>query len=196
MYLINIFKKCGISLFSGAISLFTLLGIFTYANAEIICDNCQMNVEFKGIYQQNTCDISVNGASANETVVLPTISYKTLSSPGKEAGGTLFTVALKDCPTEVEVNLFFKSFAGNLNPVTGNLINKTDAGSAKNVELRLRDASSKHIAIDNPASMQVYDIPSTNSSVSKNYYVSYYAGGNAVSAGNVEAKTVLEVIYK
>ncbi|MBW5405659.1 fimbrial protein [Morganella morganii] len=196
MYLINLFKKYGISLFSGAISLFTLLGIFTYANAEVICDNCQMNVEFKGVYQEDTCAISVNGASANETVVLPTISYKTLSSPGKEAGATLFTVALNDCPTDVEVNLFFKSFAGNLNPVTENLTNKTDAGFAQNVELKLRDASSKHIAIDNPASMQLYDIPNVNSSVSKNYYVSYYAGENPVSPGNVEAKTVLEVVYK
>lgn len=196
MYLINIFKKYGMSLFSGAISLFMLLGIFTYANAEVICDNCNIDVEFKGIYKEDTCDISINGASANETVVLPTISYQTLSEPGKEAGATLFTVALNNCPTDVDVSLFFKSFAGNLSPATENLTNRTDAGFAQNVELRLRDASSKHIAIDNPASGQRYDIPDVNSSVSKNYYVSYYAGISPVSPGNVEAKTVLEVIYK
>lgn len=196
MYLINKFKKYGMSLFPGVMYLFMLLGIFTYAKAEVICDNCNMNVEFKGIYKEDTCAILINGASENETVVLPTISYKTLSGPGKEAGSTLFTVALKDCPTEVEVNLFFKSFAGNLNPVTENLTNRTDAGFAQNVELKLRDASSNHIAIDNPTSGQRYDIQNVNSSVSKNYYVSYYAGTNPVTPGNVEAKSVLEVVYK
>lgn len=196
MYLINIFKKYGMSLFPGTIYLFMFLGIFTYAKAEVICDNCSMNVEFKGVYKEDTCDISINGASNRETVVLPTISYQTLSGQVREAGSTLFTVALNNCPTEVEVNLFFKSFSGNLSPGTENLTNKTDAGFAKNVELRIRDASSKHIAIDNPASGQRYDIQNVNSSVSKNYYVSYYAGASPVTPGNVEAKSELEVVYK
>lgn len=196
MYLMNIFKKHGMLLFPGTLFLFILLGIFTYANAEIVCDNCRMTVEFKGIYKEDTCDISINGASANETVVLPTVSYRTLFEPGKEAGATLFSVTLKNCPTEVETNLFFRSFSGNLSTDTENLKNKTDNDFAKNVELRLRDSQGQHIAIDNPLSVQRYDISGVNSSDTKNYYVSYYAGENPVTPGNVEAKTVLEVVYK
>lgn len=196
MYLINIFRKCGILLYSCKVSLFILLGIFTYAHAEVVCDNnCKMTVEFKGVYKEDTCVISINGASNNEIVLLPTISHKTLDQPQKEAGSTLFTVALNNCPTEVEVNLFFKSFA-NLSTVTENLKNRDGDGFAKNVELRIRDGNEKHIAIDNPNSGQLYDIPAVNSSVTKNYYVSYFAGEDPVSPGNVEAKTVLEVVYK
>lgn len=195
MYLINIFRKCGISLLRRIISLFILLGIFTYAHAEVVCDNCDMTVEFKGVYEEKTCAISINGASNNETVLLPTLSYRTLYEPQREAGSTLFTVALNNCPTEVEVDLFFKSF-NNLSPVTENLKNNSGGGFAKNVELRIRDANANHIAIDNPASGQRYDIPNVNSSVSKNYYVSYFAGTDPVSPGNVEAKTILEVVYK
>lgn len=195
MYLINVFRKCGISLLRRIISLFILLGIFTYAHAEVVCDNCDITVEFKGVYEEETCAISINGASNNETVLLPTLSYRTFDRPQIEAGSTLFTVALNNCPTEVEVYLFFKSF-NNLSPVTENLENNSDDGFAKNVELRIRDANANHIAIDNPASGQRYDIPNVNSSVPKNYYVSYFSGTDPVSPGNVVAKTILEVVYK
>lgn len=202
MYLMNIIRNCGISLPSCAISLFMLLGIFTYANAEALCDNnvdCSLvgvDVKFKGVYQEDTCAISINGASSEETVILPTLSYKTLSAAGKEAGTTEFTVALNNCPTNVEILLFFKSSGGNLSPVTENLKNDTGTGLAANVELRLRDDKFNHIKIDNPSSGLVYPIPGENSSVARKYYVSYFSGDNVISPGNVRAKSVLEVVYK
>ncbi|HIH4849276.1 TPA: fimbrial protein [Morganella morganii] len=204
MYLMNIIRNYGISLPSCAISLFMLLGIFTFANtnanANVICqDGCDLKnikVEFKGIYQEGTCAISINGASSEETVILPTLSYKTLSAAGKEAGATEFTVALNNCPTNVEVLLFFKSSGNNLSPATENLRNDTGAGLAANVELRLRDDKFSHIKIDNPSSGLVYPIPGEKSSVERKYYVSYFSGDNAVSPGNVRAKSVLEVVYK
>ncbi|WP_195430504.1 fimbrial protein [Morganella morganii] len=196
MYLMNIFGKQGVLLFPGVISLFILLGIFTYSNAEIICDNCSMDIEFKGVYKEDTCAISINGASANETVTLPTIAYRTLSKSGDEAGETNFKVGLSNCPTDVDVYLFFKSVSDNLNPDTRNLKNRTEDRFAKNVELRLRDSMNNHIAIDDPASMLRYEISNTNPSVVKDFYVSYFAGNNAVSPGDVEAKSVLEVVYK
>ncbi|QXO64655.1 fimbrial protein [Morganella morganii] len=198
MYLMNIIKKYGISLFPGSMVLFILLGIFTYSRAEVICDNCDLKnieVEFKGIYTEGTCSISVDGKSSDETVVLPTISYKTLSSAGKEAGATQFRVTLKDCPKEGDVLLFFKS-DNNLSPLNKNLKNSIGEGFAKNVELRIRDDKSKHIGIDDPLSGQLYPIPDNRSPVTKNYYVSYFAGDDAVSAGNVKAKSILEVSYK
>ncbi|EMD0829146.1 type 1 fimbrial protein [Morganella morganii] len=202
MYLMNIIKNYGILLSSCAASLFMLLGIFTYANAEALCDNnvdCSLvgvDVKFKGVYQEDTCAISINGASSEETVILPTLSYKILSSAGKEAGTTEFTVALNNCPTNVEVLLFFKSSGGNLSSATENLKNDTGAGLAANVELRLRDDKLNHIKIDNPSSGLVYPITGENLSVKRKYYVSYFSGGNAVSPGNVRAKSVLEVVYK
>ncbi|MEY1424356.1 fimbrial protein [Morganella morganii] len=204
MYLMNIIRNCGISLPSCVISLFMSLGIFTFANtnasANVICqDGCDLNninVEFKGIYQEGTCAISINGALSEETVILPTISYQTLSSAGNEAGATKFTVTLNNCPTNVEVLLFFKSYNNNLSPATENLKNDTGAGLAANVELRLRDEQFNHIKIDNQFSGQVYTIPGANSSVVKSYYVSYFSGANAVSPGNVRSRSVLEVVYK
>ncbi|QXO41983.1 hypothetical protein CXB74_015485 [Morganella morganii] len=133
MYLMNIIKKYGISLFPGTMVLFILLGIFTYSRAEVICNNCDLKnieVEFKGIYTEGTCSISVDGKSSDETVVLPTISYKTLSSAGKEAGATQFRVTLKDCPKEGDVLLFFKS-DNNLSPLNKNLKNSIGEGFAK-----------------------------------------------------------------
>lgn len=198
MYLIDIIKKCGISLFSSAVVLFIFLGIFTYSRAEIICDNCDFNnieAEFIGVYKEGTCSISINGGTSEETVVLPTISYKTLSSAGNEAGSTKFRVALNNCPKDVEAVLFFKS-NNNLSPVNKNLKNNSGADFAQNVELRIRDDKLKHIGIDDPLSGQSYFISEQNSSVSRDYYVSYFSGDNTVSPGDVVAKSILEVIYK
>ncbi|WP_345739419.1 fimbrial protein [Morganella morganii] len=148
------------------------------------------------MYQEGTCAISINGASSEETVLLPTISYKTLSAAGKEAGTTEFTVALNNCPENIEVLLFFKSSGNNLSPATENIRNDTGTGLAANVELRLRDDQFNHIKIDNPSSGLVYPISGGKSSVERKYYVSYFSGDNAVSPGNVRAKSVLEVVYK
>lgn len=195
MYLMSLINRRIIFVMTSALFLLVFLGIFTYSKAEFICDNCNINVEFKGIYKEGTCTISVNGGSENETVKLPTISAQTLSSAGNEAGATKFTVALNNCPVNVNVDLYFKS-SGNLASGTMNLLNSPGANFAKDVELRLRDMNLKHIRIDDPVSAQRYIIPGLYSSVSKDYYVSYFAGSNSVSAGNVQSKTILEVVYK
>ncbi|WP_130832922.1 fimbrial protein [[Erwinia] mediterraneensis] len=162
------------------------------------CQNCALsvNVSFAGNYLEETCEISINGGSYNETVRLPTLLANSLSKDGSEVGIQPFTVGLKECPFNRNIALIFRGSLSGVDTLTGNLINSDGQSYAKNVQVRLRKENGIAIKINDITTAQDYIIPATGEEVIHNYTASYYAKGNdSVTAGEVEAKAIIEIIY-
>ncbi len=185
------FNVAVISLFLG------LIGYSNISEASPECPDCDVTVNFTGVYIDTTCIVSINGGSNNETVTLKSVYENRLQNDGDEAESTKFSIALKECPINYGISLNFKSNSGNVNPNTYNLTNTIGAEYASNVELRIKNSNSQQLRIDDVNSYQEYVIPSIGSQVNHDYYVSYYANGNnSVKAGKVSAKSLVEIIYK
>lgn len=159
-------------------------------------DNCKIKVEFQGDYLENTCEVSINNGSENETVTLPVISINTLGNDGDEAGSQLFAITLKNCPTNKAISLYFASTATGMNAATGNLLNTIGSEYSKHVEVRLRNSGQQQMVVNDPESSQSYDV-SVEGDVTHQFIASYYAAGNAeVSAGLLNTAAAIVVNYK
>lgn len=157
---------------------------------------CKVNVNFKGMYIENTCDLSINKGTANETVVLPVISTNTLDHGGAEAGSQVFDITLKNCPTDKTISLYFASSAAGADIVTGNLSNTKGDDYSQNVEVRLRNSVQQHMAINDANSAQRYDL-SESGEATHQFIASYYAVGNtAVTPGLLSTIATIVVDYK
>lgn len=160
--------------------------------------DCQLNINvgFTGNYLEETCELSINGASNNETVRLPTLLVNNLGINGSEAGTQPFTIALKGCPFNRNIALIFRASLSGTDSLTGNLINGIGQNYAKNVQVRLRKENGSPIRINDITTAQYYVIPATGEEVIHNFSASYYAKGNdSATAGEVETKAIIEIIY-
>lgn len=170
-----------------------------FSQAALACGNtdCSIDVSFVGVYTDETCAISINGASNNETVTLPRLSTVALKNDGAEAGSRPFDITLKDCPASRTVTLTFVSNISPADTATGNLINTTGSDYSQNAQLRLRKENGSQVVIDDAATGQDYVISSTGDALTHQYTVSYYAkGDSAVTAGKVQAAAGVELVYK
>jgi type 1 fimbria pilin len=160
-------------------------------------NNCKIDVQFKGMYLENTCDLSINNGSQNETVALPVISTATLNHNGSEAGSELFSITLSNCPTNKVITLYFASTASGADSATGNLLNSTGDNYAKNVEIRLRKSDTQQqMVIDNADSSQNYDVISTDD-ITHQFIASYYASdNNGAGTGLVNTAAAIVIDYK
>lgn len=175
---------------------FWLLSPLALAQSCGVSDNCKIDVQFKGSWLENTCDLAINNGSANETIVLPEISTTTLNYNGAEAGSQTFSITLSNCPTNKAISLYFGSTASGTNATTGNLPNATGSDYSKNVEIRLRKADQQQMVIDDPLSNQDYVVSST-ADVSHQFIASYYATGTSgASVGLINTAAAIIVDYK
>lgn len=159
-------------------------------------DKCSVGVDFKGNYLEKTCDVSINNGSMYETVVLPVISVTTLDHEGAEAGSQLFSITLKNCPTNKAISLYFASTSAGVDALTGNLPNAKGADYSEHVEVRLRNSESQQMLVDDPESNQNYDV-SLSGDVTHYYMASYYAADNTqVTAGLLNTSAAIVVSYK
>lgn len=180
---------------SGAL-VFILFSPYIFAQPCTSNDNCSVGVDFKGNYLEKTCDVSINNGSMYETVVLPVISITTLDHEGAEAGSELFSIALKNCPTNKAISLYFASTAAGVDTMTGNLSNAKGADYSEHVEVRLRNSDSQQMRVDDPDSSQIYDV-SVAGDVTHYYTASYYAAENTqVTAGILNTSAAIVVSYK
>ncbi|MFZ4835561.1 fimbrial protein [Rouxiella sp. Mn2063] len=161
------------------------------------CDTCRVNVLFKGEYVDATCNISVNSGNNSGTITMPTLSTNRLSHDGVEAGGTQFSIALKDCPPDRIVTVRFISNISLPDNETGNLQNDAGSENSRNVQIRIRKENGSQIKIDDTDSGQDYQIPSSSEEIKHFYTASYYAKGNsAVTSGLVKSTAGIDLIYK
>jgi type 1 fimbria pilin len=161
--------------------------------------DCNIPVTFKGEYIEDTCEISIDGASSTETVTLPTLSANLLNRDSAEEGHYPFQIALKRCPANKLIDLRFVAAGGSMLPdaATGNLQNEVAADYSQNVQVRLRKAAGPQMVVGDGNSVQEYVIPATGDDITHYFLASYYAKGtNAVTSGLVKATAGIELVYK
>jgi type 1 fimbria pilin len=59
---------------------------------------CAIQLDFKGTYVEDTCDVDINSAGNSPIISLPIISIQQLLKAGDEAGSKLFPIKLRNCP--------------------------------------------------------------------------------------------------
>lgn len=180
--------------------LLSLVAIFPALQAKASsCQDtsCKIPVQFQGIYQEETCEISIDGKGSSETVTLPKLGTSVLQKDGAEAGGQIFNISLKGCPINRTIALRFISAGTVADTATGNMVNTTGDGYSKNVQIRLRNEATNQMIIDNTDSVQNYDISDQGEDVTHQFSASYYAKGtSAVTAGLVSTTASIDLIYK
>ena len=166
--------------------------------ADTTCSNeCKINVTFQGVYNDETCNISVNSGTYSETVLLPTISTTVLQTNGNEAGNKEFDITLKDCPSDRVVAVTFVNNMSMVDSTTGNLTNTVGTDYSENVQVRIRKENGTQIVIDDPTTGQDYAIPAAGGDVTHQYTASYFANGSdAVTAGMLKTLAGVELVYK
>lgn len=183
-------------LYSGMLLMVIVISSQNIVSAED-CKNCVINVSFTGIYNDETCEVVINGKENTDTVELPVISTQSLRVPGSEAGSGSFDIGLKNCPTNRNITLKFVSNTSQADPLTGNLLNTLGDEYSKNTQLRLRKEDGTQISIDDLASAQNYFITDSGDMVTHDYIANYYASGKTgATPGLVKATAGIELFYK
>ncbi|URQ60462.1 fimbrial protein [Pantoea alhagi] len=171
-------------------------GIFIFSSQACLTD-CSIDLNFTGVYTDETCEVVINNDSSNEIITLPRISTASLKNNGSEVGSVPFEIMLKNCPASRTVTVFFDSSITAADNKTGNLVNRTGVTYSDNVQIRLRKENSSQVIIDDAASGQDYVISSAAEPISHKFTASYYAKGDAVvTAGKVYAIAGVELVYK
>lgn len=155
-------------------------------------------IRFKGIVQDTTCSVSVNGVETPNlaTVLLDETPINWLVKPGDFAKAGLFDIVLNDC--EGPSTLVRASFQGtNGTTVTeGRLDNMAADNPARNVQLML-EAHHKQVEFVEVGGDQSLMSPAEiEGGIARlQYAVSYYATG-PVTEGNFEAAVEYTVAYQ
>lgn len=158
---------------------------------------CSIQVDFTGIYLEETCIVSIDGGPSDNTVNLTEVSTGLLQSDGSEAGASKFNITLKSCPVSKTVDLMFVYASSTVDSVTGNLINSTAKDMSENVQVRLRNSANSLMRIDDISSYQRYLIPADGADVTHEYTASYYANGSgSVTPGLVNTTAGILLLYK
>ena len=151
-------------------------------------------ITFNGELTSNTCNVSVNGGSANDTVILPTVSEGVLGSAGKTAGQTQFALELSGCTGSLQTaSAYFEAGTGVNSD--GRLVN---TGTAQNVDLQLRDSSNGGAVIKAGSTEQVANagyVTLASGAASLPYTAEYYST-DVAGAGSVIASVTYNIQYK
>lgn len=154
-------------------------------------------ITFNGELTATTCDVIVDGQAADAAVTLPMIGTNQLISATQIAGRTGFSMALNNCAGTLKTASAFFEAGASVDQATGHLKNMT--GSATNVSLQLRDASTaSQTPIQAGNSNQRINtsyISVESGSATLPYAVEYYADGRT-TAGTVVSNVVYSIQYK
>lgn len=155
----------------------------------------QGTVTFNGKLIDETC--TVNDDSKDIIVTLPTLSTKTLSTAGNEAGSSAFDINVKDCPAAItKVAAHFEVLNSEYDSSTGNLINQLEVDdptkSATKAQVRLYNDDSTQIRIGSTG--KAFPVDATAHTAKMEYLGGYYATGQT-TAGNVKAQVTYTLAY-
>ncbi|MFK8256242.1 fimbrial protein [Erwinia sp. AnSW2-5] len=194
----NIFPCVRKKLHSGIVLLTIAVLMVSQSNISAEeCKYCSIDVSFTGTYNDETCEVIINGKGNTETIELPEISTQSLKEAGSEAGSTTFVIGLKNCPTDRNIKLKFVSNVEKSDTSTGNLLNTSGDGYSKNTQIRLRKDDGTQIGIDDLTSAQNYYIPESGNIVTHDYTASYYSSGiSGATSGLVKTTAGIEINYK
>ncbi|ADZ42091.1 TPA: fimbrial protein [Yersinia enterocolitica] len=160
--------------------------------------DCKVQVSFTGEYLEDTCEVSIDGGSSSESVLLPTLSTTELKTDKAEAGKKQFQIALNKCPVNRTVSLRFIAAGATMpDATTGNLQNEVADDFSKSAQVRLSKAAGQQMVVGDENSVQEYVISSSGADVTHYFLAGYYAKGtNTVTPGQVRATAGIELVYK
>ncbi|MGL6627384.1 fimbrial protein [Aeromonas jandaei] len=161
-------------------------------------------ITFNGSITGSTCEVAVNGKTADATVTLPTVPAEALSATGETTGKTGFFMSLTNCAAPVpgasQVAAFFQAGA-SVDNTTGRLKQLAPGDTAAtNVSLQLSDGvSDAPIFVGNSSQIQNNHFEAITGEQGEEvrlaYEVEYYAE-DAVTAGLVTSNVVYNLQYK
>ncbi|WP_179401488.1 fimbrial protein [Burkholderia guangdongensis] len=155
-------------------------------------------INFHGEVTDQTCEVAINGATANPTVLLPTVSSSKLASAGSTAGLTTFAVGVSGCTAPTTAAQSIKTvFMGNQTTTAGNLDN---VGTAKGVALQLLDPSAPSSPF-NLSGAEGYAATGLSlgvgqTSASYDFAVQYISEQGGVAPGSVKGSVQYQVSYR
>lgn len=168
--------------------------------ASIMCAGSAFAVDgtitINGKITDTTCDISVNGATNNGTVTLPTIQATALPAAGEVAGSTPFDIKLSSCSGSTLGTASTLFEPGTYVDMSTGRLNNSASGTASNVQVQLLNSALSPIKAG-AAQPSQNDIPVDISSgaATLNYFAQYYATG-AASAGTVNTQVDYTIVYQ
>ncbi|MBL4560995.1 MAG: type 1 fimbrial protein [Labilibaculum sp.] len=156
-------------------------------------------IQFTGELIASTCDVSVEGAGSDATVVLPKISTASLTTLNDVAGKTQFTMSLTQCTVAGNVAAYFEP--GTTVDINGRL--KNTSGTATNVALQFRDVNDAVIKIGDVSQQSGHFFAQSaesgagaaDGSAELEYFVEYFAE-NTTTAGTVASSVVYSIQYQ
>lgn len=177
-----------------ALSIFTTAILL--ASASNIALASDGTITINGKVTDTTCNISVNGGNASNTVTLPTVSTSALAAAGATATPTPFTVVLSGCTgsTQTSASTFFESGA-NVDANSGRLTNAAVDEPAGNVQVQLLNKDRGTINIGSALEQgDVWTAFKADSTI-MTYIAQYYATA-AAEAGNLTTSVTYSIVYK
>lgn len=154
-------------------------------------------ITITGQVTDSSCNIAVNGGTADYTVTLPTVSKDVLASDGAVAGASAISFSLSGCPASGAVRAYFEPT--NVDPSTGNLLNNA-ASPADNVQVQVLNQSGTAIDLrdnsNNPFTNFIDDGSGTSGTADFTYSAQYIAVGGAAAAGQVDTALVYTLDYQ
>ncbi|WP_339511789.1 fimbrial protein [Pseudomonas sp. RL_15y_Pfl2_60] len=152
-------------------------------------------ITITGQVVDSSCDIAVNGATGDATVVLPSVSKTTLANPGDTAGATSVSMSLTGCPATGSVRAYFEAL--NVDQATGYLTNTAAATPAENVQVQVTDASGTGIDLRTNDNNNFVDFTDDAGVGTANLeYGVQYVATDAATAGQVETQLVYSLDYQ
>lgn len=128
----------------------------------------------QGEVTTKTCEVSVNGKATSPVITLPPVSASLLSSAGKTAGDTKFSIEIKNCPNYSNAKAWIYTA---LNGSQGNVLNT--AGTAHNVDIRIIDGvTNQQVFMTHATSTANFD---SSHSATIPLVAQYYATDSAIS---------------
>lgn len=158
-------------------------------------------ITFNGEITASTCDATVNGVTADNTVTLPPVAISAFTD--STAGRTPFTIELTNCALntpDTQVGAYFEPDGVWVDESTGHL-NNIAPGGATGVSLQLSDATDNKVILVGDAGQSAVAQYVTPDATSKKGTLSYFAeyykiSGGTLGAGAVQSKVTYDLIYK
>lgn len=170
------------------LSVLVLSGLFV-ANAQ-----ANNTITFQGQVSDQTCEVAVNGASGDQTVLLPTVPASALAGAGSVAGVTPFTLSVSGCTASGSVTAIGTDFVGNNVTSNGDLGN---IGSATNVALQILGAVGGPVVnLTSGARVSGLSLAASATGASHDFAVQYVAEGTGATAGSVISSVQYAISYQ
>lgn len=148
-------------------------------------------VSFSGQLMGGTCNVSIDGQGPDGTVILPTQTADEANA-SLLTGTTAFNIDMSGCSGNYSgARVFFEAGAG----VSGPYITNTGTATGVNLALSL-DSSGAPVIVPGDAPSQAAFSDITSGSASQKFYVSYYSGSGAATAGTVTGSVTYRLDYQ